>query len=548
MSYQMHDILRKQDRQNKFVLTIIYAAAHWFLLVASGRWWDDWVHFGQTNDSLKEQAFELGRPDIYLLIRFAKSLPECGYRIIVFFLFLLGVLFLYGICRRWLELTPSHSLCISVIYAVVPVDDARMTLSTFSYSVGFFFFMLGSYYMSCKLKDDRMTLSERLLGWTIFLLSFTYNAAICLYSIVIIMVLTEKKELRKIARYIDYFLLPIAFYLVKTVLFPVHGAYDDYNTVNGGKIIFAIRNILPADLKLLRNVFANWFGIRMVLPAALMLSAVITAVAFFCKKRTDNSSVKDDAVAVEEEDRKRLLEMLAVGIIVLSAGLFPFVLVRQSDVINTTGVGGRDALAASIGIAIVIGSLIATFLSRNLQRFAMTVLVICGICFFNVQYISYQQDYYGQLGFQHQLSEHTELSDFTNMVYINNGKRGIATERFYSLNANAEIVYKDQNRLIIARPREMSLLKDKDGLERAIDSDRYHMSGYVTGHDMIDAAMLFSQDLRLREVLLVKSYELTGNSRFEKMINNRSSMKIYMNDADDFRKVLADNGYKDISE
>ena len=139
----MRYLIKNKKVKELVILSIIYCMAHWMLLVVSGRWWDDWCTFNQPFSTVIKMALELGRPFSIVITWFAKLLPEAGYRIVTFILYYYCMLFLYKALRMWLDLNDEDCFWICALYSVIPVNDARIMLCIFPYTIGLFFFMAG---------------------------------------------------------------------------------------------------------------------------------------------------------------------------------------------------------------------------------------------------------------------------------------------------------------------------------------------------------------------------------------------------------------------
>ena len=162
-----------------------------------------------------------------------------------------------------------------------------------------------------------------------------------------------------------------------------------------------------------------------------------------------------------------------------------------------------------------------------------------GGLFFNLLYLSYQQDYYRQKGFEYQLSISPELNDCKNIVYINLDSGRINTQEYYQLNAIAELAYGVQDKYIMSDKTQISRLTENDLLKSRVDSGRYHMSSYDLSHKEIDAIVVYSMDIGLFDTIKMKIYEIVGSHRFEDWIKNRTSMVIYYNGTNDFDELLS---------
>ena len=137
----MKERISKLIRNPYFMISVIYLLTHFFLLILSGCWWDDWTFSTHNIGYISEVASQSGRPEWNLLIPFCWSLPNNG-RFLIFILFYLDSIFVYRILSRCGLFDEKESLIITLLFTVIPVNDARLLVSNFSYTVGLFFFYL----------------------------------------------------------------------------------------------------------------------------------------------------------------------------------------------------------------------------------------------------------------------------------------------------------------------------------------------------------------------------------------------------------------------
>ena len=248
-------------RRDWIWLSVIYLLSQGMLLIVSGRWWDDWCFYQQPSWALHRMALELGRPSVYWIVSFAKALPESGYRILTFFLFYGCMLYLYRILKTWLSLDAFGCFWICALYAVIPVNDVRIVLAVFPYSVGLLFFMAGLSGLAGLLYEGRMNRRRRGINLLLFLFSFILHSNLCFYAVALLMIGMKEKKVTAMHGYLDYLLLPVLFFAVKSLFFPAYGGYENYNAITGAGLIKAGFYLLPAVIYVMRALFVNFCGI-----------------------------------------------------------------------------------------------------------------------------------------------------------------------------------------------------------------------------------------------------------------------------------------------
>ena len=79
-----------------FWMTVIYVAAHWLLLVSTGRWWDDWCYADHNIEHIMEVYKQTSLPMAGIVNIIIWYIP---YKYFVFGMFYAGGIFLYYILK-----------------------------------------------------------------------------------------------------------------------------------------------------------------------------------------------------------------------------------------------------------------------------------------------------------------------------------------------------------------------------------------------------------------------------------------------------------------
>ncbi len=533
--------LSSLSKKKLCVLSIIYTMAHGFLLIASGRWWDDWAFYDVPKETVWTLSSQTGRPSMYYIMRFVELMPVPVYRILTFVMFWFCMMFLYHILKNWLALRDDSCFWICAIYSIVPANDTRIINGAFPYTFGLFFFMAGLYYLSVLLQKDKIHILCRTGNYVLFLLSFVLNSNLCFYSIALLMILMRKKSIVKMLGFLDYILLPVLFYVLKCRLFPVWGEYENYNIVSVEKMIGSLAYLPIANLHVLRDLLTNFWNVEIWMKLSIIALLVIASLVInngFIRKHIDSAYIYSIG---EPETTKKLGGVVLLGIIVLSAGIFPYIVVRYSyeaHDIRTTGLNGRDAILVAFGVALILYGLICLLVNVKVRVYCFLLMIVCGIVFFNSWYLSYQQNWYEQTGFRYQLGQHDELKSAVNILCLTNPIGNIYIKNFHQLNGNAEIVYGDTNRFIMGDKDWCTSIKDDGIMEKLKNNPIYHMSGYDLNHKTLDAIVYYGMDINLQEVMKMKLYELIGSSRFDDWVRERSWMKVYLNGSSEFDELV----------
>lgn len=556
----MRYFIQLDKKRELWILSLIYLLSHGFLIIISGRWWDDWCMVDQSYQALRNFAMEMGRPSVLIIMSFAKWLPEPGYRIITFLLFYWCGLFLYRILKEWLSLSDVACFWICALYSVIPANDARIMLAIFPYSISIFFFMAGMCYLAIELNKGRaLAWKDRLVCYLFFIIAFTTNSTLVFYGLILLMILTKEVKRCKIKglwKYVDFVILPIAFFVTKNKLFPTYGAYADYNSITIEKLLEGIKDIIPVDLKILKTVFINFLSIgdKKLLCIILFLALVFVVqnykniwkimIDLFCSKsefETDASGTESLAKSIKEN-----VLIVAVGILALSLGLFAYVVIRGAGSISVNGAEGRDSALIAFGVSMIFYGMYSLMFRDKIVTYLMAGMILCGCIFFNMWYISYQTDYYRQLGFQYQLTQHEELMDAYNIIYLNDDSGLVNIQSFYALNGNSELALGIDDKFIMSGFSGTSFMEQNELLDYFVESGNYHMDSYDISNKRIDAVIDYSFSASYFETMKLKALEIFDYSRFLDKLHRNTDMVVYMYGTEEFNHILLNNGYENI--
>lgn len=517
--------MRGINYKNLMLLSLIYLLSQGMLLLVTGRWWDDWVFYKLPYSSLCDEAMQLGRPSLIFIIEFAGLFSEPGYRVITFFMFYFCMLFLYNVLKIWLKIDEQECFWICALYAIIPVNDSRIMLAVFPYTVGYFFFMMGLYYFSRALFSDNFDKMQRVVSCIIFLCSFTLNSCLVFYGLVIFMIISKERSVFGLVNYKEFVILPLIFFICKNIFFPAYGLYEGYNAVTVYNLVKGMVLILPSDIFVLINIIFN-FAFRNYY-ILLLIYIIIGLFLDFDEIKKVKIKIKQTNIIdwCHSINCNKNVILLCLGMLSLSLALFPYVAVRGWK-IATYGVAGRDSILVALGGALCLYGLCRLFIKKHMQQKFLLGITLFGILVFNYNYFTYQSNYYQQLGFQYQLSQHTDLSKTKNLVCINQSQDGLHLERFYTLNANAEEVFGKQDKLIALNFEDYKNMVN-DNLSPYIENKQYHISDYDASNKHLDAVIEYSMPLNKVDAIELKLYELLGSEMFKEEIINRSSMVVY---------------------
>ena len=131
-------------KKDAFLISLFYSLAYGITLFNDGLFLDDWSSYHVAKPALIAMAKAYGKPwDGYYLISILSLNTTLASRFVVFFSFLLSALFLNRILKEISQISDGSRLSIVLLFAIFPVNFARITMTISTYALGYFAFFLG---------------------------------------------------------------------------------------------------------------------------------------------------------------------------------------------------------------------------------------------------------------------------------------------------------------------------------------------------------------------------------------------------------------------
>lgn len=525
-----------------FLITVVYVITQFFMLLLSGCWWDDWTFMTHNLGYINAVASQSGRPEWNILIPFCWSLPNNG-RFLIFFLYYLDSIFVYHILKESELFTKEESLVLTLLFIVIPANDARILISNFAYTVGLFVFYLtfSLFVRWNKLEKSNRKTVFRILLLLMFFVSFILNSLMAFYYIVIgyLFVLDLRKNnesnwLKKIVhsvknvilQYPDFCIIPFVYFAYNKIFFPTNGEiFGSYNSITIKSIIKTIIYVPISAFSTVAKVVLNFVSSINWLVMIVLL-VFIGIYSYVHRFEANDISY----------DYKKTLLYFAYGFVVLLLGLFPYVAIRGMN-IELNGIQGRDSILIPLGVSLILFSALSLF--GNKQRRLMTaIIVLLGAFSFNQIYLEWQKDYYYQLSMENLLNNQIIKNNDTFFLADLN-ESNISGQRYYSLNKNASNVYNNETRFFIPKVSNLYLLEDEEALNKTIEAldYAYVMRDYKPDDLNLDAVIIYECDLNTFNTIRYKYNEIFNEEEFNNLIKSNGSMSVVEVD-DGFTSLL----------
>lgn len=502
------------------LISIVCLLIHGSMLILTGTFHDDWLSFFHDARTKLMEGYESGRPYYSLIIMMIWNLPGYGYRILAFFTYWAAYLFFYGTLCHIGSLTRRDAAMITLMTIAAPVNDARVLLANYPYAFGMLLFFAASLALTAAV-HRLYVIPVRVGILALYFLSFTLNSNLVFYCTVLLYLLITFK-VRKMYQFLDFILLPFLFYALNKILFPVYGAYSDYNIVTLPGLTEAVVSlpITIADnfISIVRQPFihrAFW------LTCAFL--AVPALIARKCFKKKEPSCRDRDSSSPGENGSGRSVSYLVLflfGLIAFAAGIFPYVVVRRNPVLSCSGIDSRDTILAGSGIAMMIYACAGKRLRTGIALFWCAA----GLFHFNSMYLKYQTEWYRQLSFQRSIAD-LDLAPDGNYIVECAQESEIKDRRHCTWSGNAASVTGRRDLFLMNGKKDTRFLADSDKM-RSIMTHYPMYSDYRFTHTDVNGTLHFSAEISSGETMRLKIYEIFAPRKFEQSIGLTGSLAL----------------------
>lgn len=530
---------KNEHLRNVAIISIAFLLTHGIITFITGTWWDDKIGAFATDEELWRLTLQLGKPSAYFLTKFFFSIPEIMARLTILLCFYSATLGMYYIYQRLPYINARRALYLTLIYNALPINDARIMVAVFPYTVGYMLFVIAF----CGLillqeKYDYKNIAVRILVVFLFFCSFILNSNLVMYFVPLmyILIYIVKNGLwKRWYYYTDFLCIPIIYFLLKNTLYPAYGLYEGYNDVSIRGVIHGFVKTFSVCIKRIGDCFGFWLQPNLGKGLAVI---ILVAVLYIVYKRWKNRENRPDVYSAT----KKCLKLMGLGYIAMYFGAYAYVVIGQSCRLND--MDGRSSILLGIGLAVIFYALIRMIPHQKIQAFVFGLILFCGFVHFNMYYLSYQQDYYRQQDFVYELRANSRCLDTTkNIYYITNDTSLIHPTRFYTLNANGRVAFGDQTHFFMQGKDDYSYLRGtgRYNLETFVHSTTYNMSDYNIGRsNEIEAFVKYNNDIGLLETARLKWYEMVDYAKFEQELYGEKNLEIYTRDMPEYKQLMSD--------
>ena len=377
-------------KQKLQILTYIFFIVSKILIVLNpGIFWDDWTLYKMDTIGIMSQFIGNGAIYFGYLHKFLQNspYPVFIYHSLTFLFQFLTIFFLFKIIKKWPfpERNITGVYFFVLIYAILPVNDAAITMICFPYTVSLFLFILATFLLiGSKQKGG---VFYRLCSLILFFMSFTTSSLVFFYILPFTLIIFQEEVkymnshpirkwssiiitcASKLLRHIDFLILPIIFWYVKSIYFSPSNHYKDlnYNRID-------LDSFLLMPISFIKFVYIFFASLK-----PFLLNFVIEFEFFFTFILV--SFIVYKLLKFKYLDFKFGKKMVIIGVSLICIGAFPYLLVEKFP--SFSSYNSRHMLLLGFGISVLIVSGISQISSFTFKKI-ITSMIIGGALIFNI--------------------------------------------------------------------------------------------------------------------------------------------------------------------
>jgi hypothetical protein len=407
------------------IIFVLYSISFFLLLINLGVFWDDWVLYNMAPNIVLDTFNQAGSVGGGYFHNFFLSIGNSvtPYRILVFITYFFSSIFLYYILSSISEISQFDRLLIVILFAILPVNSARIALIDAHAALNHFLFWLGFLFLSLYLKERKMVF--RIIALIFLFFSFRAQSLLVFYSIVILYIayidlykristFSISSTINKIFSYTDFIILPIVFWIIKITWFKPYSLYEGYNKLSLERLYNVPKLLLlsfdTSFIEPLKQSFAK----------NSIISMAILGIIIFLLLRNKYS---------QKADSKSFM-FFYFGWFLFFLAVFPYNVVGQ--VPRLTDWLSRYQILIPLGVSLILIYGIRLLIpSERIQKLIYS-LIISSFLLTNISfYVDFQKDWYKQASLIENFKTSEIIKGNSSFLFDDKIEKLNATQRAY---------------------------------------------------------------------------------------------------------------------
>lgn len=510
------------DKKTIKFLFIIYLIANFpIFLNYNGIYWDDWVLYSHSFETMNTMFIQAIGFAAYPTSIIHYSLLNIGngilsYRILTVVLLFLSAIYIYKILKNINNISNQDRFFIVLFVLFAPLFSAKIAIVNFLYVFFLTAFFMAFYFLSRNIY--KLNIIKRILILSIFFFSFLINSLLVFYAIVLlyffyVLYCYEKTFFRNICIFIktkiDFIILPIAFYMVKSTYFVPSGIYSNYNRIQLVQILNFEEYYKTFKLSFIEPILVS----LVIFKPFIVIVIVLFSLSFLFLRQSYSI-------------QKRNLYLLLVGFLFFFLGAFAYISVGKIPNLNDWY--SRFQLLLPLGFSFILYyGIEITFnllkFKELVKLFVYCILIISFITFHIKEQIKYNIDWM----YQQSIMENFRISEviqknntFICNIQLNDKLANNRAFRVYELTGMSRKVFQKDDKLFVLKKSQIEEYKKyKNNSEFNYTSWEQSTPIYFDVEDRIDNGFNDFKKSSLIYLLRLKYLELFEREEFKKEIS-----------------------------
>ncbi|MFW2352991.1 hypothetical protein [Aliarcobacter butzleri] len=488
-----------------------------FLLNYNGIYWDDWVIVDQDLETLNamftQAVGSAGYITSYLHYFMINYLGVFSYRILTFVLLFLSGWFVFKILNTVVLFSRKDAIFLIIFFLLAPLYNGKIALINFPYTLFSFIFFLAFYLLSNAYGN--LVIRKRIFILSLFFISFLVNSILVFYAIVLIYIFYVNYSLNKnifkniiyfIKTNIDFILLPIIFYIIKSVWFKPFGTYESYNQIN---LMNATTFEIYERLFLLNILEPIISALKPFTYFFIALFFIIILYTILVKK------INDEVVVNKSNNI-----LFIFGIFIFLLATFPYIVVGK--VPNSNDWESRFQVLIPLGFSFILYYGINFIFRKEVKIFLYIILIVSFSIFHIKEQLKYNIDWIYQQSIIENFKANDIIKNNTTFIVSNELKNDLAKSRefrFYELNGIAKLAFEENNRFFVL---------SEDQLEKYKKYNIYKEYNFSSWSYSTPLHVIFKSNNKLNAIIMakLKYLEITNKEQFKKEVKDLVTIEL----------------------
>lgn len=510
-------------KKDFLVLFGLYFIANFLLLLnTDGIYWDDWAMYYQDEATFRwfMQQIQHGLKGDFAWCLLSIGNGIASFRFFTFFAIFLMGLSVYYILSTIKELTRRDVFYITLFFILAPINMAKVSNSVVPFLFPVLLFYLSFALFVYFLEKQWLWLRVALL--VLFTLSFSTNSVLVFYFSIFVYAyyfhfgfeikMCIRNALVLFKKYLDFLLLPFAFFIYKSLYLKPYGIYEGYNQINA-------KSALKGIGILFKSLYISLYDV--VLQSAMYgLYAVPFFIIVFYVLRKKSF--------VEHFKTSYCIPFLIVGFFLFFLSVFPYAMVGKSG--GLEGWSSRFQMLNGLGIALVLYFGIL-FLQEKFKWAPKTTLILIWfmIVSFSMKnmhdYYKAQVDWFYNLSVIENMKTNEIIKEHTTFVIHNNINDKLLFERrlrFYEYNGLFKRIFKDETRNAFSYKQyceDMAFRENSNNRRLYLYSEWKNETPW-----MITMTENYQKEIRDKDFIKLMYYKFFNENKYRKGLQNMTSV------------------------